>query len=258
LLEERGLTIENGNGSGQAITIQDPDLSQILSTAENQSVDYVLRFFAHISSSPSQIYPEWKGNLNFGLEGIHVPGMHPEYDIATQGLNLFETTSQNGAGGAAPITDATQPFTEEYVDNYAADSFDAATPDGSPMYMGFGTYDAILVLQNALNEAGTTSPSDNLDDYVDAMLSTEPADAATISGGVEFYGPDERFPHDLKADRDSEGKVVNFPVTQFQPFDGEYDSPAEVDYGSERPGQVECVYPESFRTADHRQPSWMA
>ncbi|WP_436901508.1 ABC transporter substrate-binding protein [Halovenus halobia] len=258
LLSEQGLTIENGGGTGEAITIQDPDLSPILSTAESQNVDYVLRFFAHISSSPSQIYPEWRGSLNFGLEGIHVPGMHPEYDIATEGLNIFETTSQNGAGGAAPITDATQPFTEEYVNRYAQDSFNAATPDGSPMYMGFGTYDALLVLQNALNEAGTTTPGENMDDYVDAMLNTEPDDAATISGGIEFYGPDERFPHDLKADRDSEGKVVNFPVTQFQPNDGG-DSPAQVNYeGIDRPGKVECVYPESFRTAEHQQPDWMA
>lgn len=258
LLSEAGLTIENGGGSGESITIQNPDLAPLLDTAENTDADYVLRFFAHISSSPSQIFPEWRGNLDFGLEGIHVPGMHPEYDIATEGLNLFETTSQNGAGGAAPITDATQPFIEEYVSRYAQDSFNAATPDGSPMYMGFGTYDAILVLQNALNEAGTTSPGENLDAYVDAMLNTEPGDAATISGSVSFYGPDGRFPHDLRPDRDSNGKIVNFPVTQFQPSeDGA--SPAQVNYEDiDRPGQVECVYPGSFRTADHQQPSWMS
>jgi len=253
LAEEAGLTIE----AQDDIAIQDPDLSPIVSTADEEGVDYVLRFFAHISSSPSQIFPEWQDELEFGLEGTHVPGMHPEYDIATEGLNIYETTSQSGAGGAAPITEQTQPFVEEYVSEYAADSFDAATPDGSPMYIGYGTYDAILLLQNILNEIGTTTPGDNLDEYVDAMLSTEAGDIESISGGVEFYGQDEEFPHDLRAERDSNGSITNFPVTQFQPDSGE-SKPAQVDYSGDRPGIVECVFPEGFRTADHQMPDWMA
>ncbi|WP_336326091.1 ABC transporter substrate-binding protein [Halovenus sp. HT40] len=252
IVEERGLTIE----ASDAITIQEPDLSPIITAAEENDVDFVLRFFAHIGASPQQIYPEWRDNLEFGLEGIHVPGMHPEYDIATQGTNIYETTSQSGAGGAAPITEFTQPFVEDYVSEYAADQFSAGTPDGSPMYMGYGTYDAILLLQDVLNEVGTTTPKDSLDDYVDEMLSTESGRVDSISGGISFYGADEEYPHDLRAERDSDGKVTNFPVTQFQPYDG--GNVATVDYGSERPGQVECVFPESFRTAEHQQPDWMA
>ncbi|MXR51058.1 ABC transporter substrate-binding protein [Halovenus sp. WSH3] len=258
LLDEQGITVENNNGNGEAITIQDPDLGPVVSSAEELGVDYVLRFFAHISSSPSQLLGPWKqGQLNFGIEGIHVPGMHPEYDIATEGLNIYETTSQSGAGGAAPITEHTQPFIEEYVSNYAGDSFDPGTPDGSPMYMGFGTYDAILLLQNVLNEIGTTTPADSLDDYVDAMLSQDGSGIETISGGIQFYGPDEEYPHDLMAERDSDGSITNFPVTQFQPYDGGNVATVEYD-GIDRPGQVECVFPESFRTAEHQQPNWMA
>ncbi|MGM0718402.1 MAG: ABC transporter substrate-binding protein [Halobacteriota archaeon] len=253
IVEERGLTIE----AQDAITIEEPDLSPIVSTAEEEDVDFILRFFAHIGASPQQIYPEWRGELEFGIEGIHVPGMHPEYDIATQGTNIYETTSQTGAGGAAPITEFTQPFIEDYVDEYADDEFDAGTPDGSPMYMGYGTYDAILLLQDVLNEIGSTSPADNLDDYVDEMLSTEPGRIDEISGGLEFYGPDDEYPHDLRAVRDSDDMITNFPVTQFQPYDD--GNVATVEYeGSDRPGQVECVFPESYRTAEHQMPDWMA
>ena len=88
------------------------------------------------------------------------------------------------------------------------------------------------------------------------MLSTESGRIDSISGGISFYGADEEYPHDLRAERDSDDMITNFPVTQFQPYDG--GNVATVDYGSERPGQVECVFPESFRTAEHQQPDWMA
>lgn len=252
MLADRGLSIE----AQDSITIQDPDLSPVVSTATEEGVDYVLRFFGHIASSPQQIFPAWRGNLDFGLEGIHIPGTHPEYDIATEGLNIYETTAQSGAGGAAPITDHTQSFIDSYVDEYAGDEFEAGTPDGSPMEMGFGTYDAIVLLQDVLNEIGTTNPEDHLDDYVDEMLSTDPSRIESVSGPIQFYGPDEEYPHDLQAARSSDGTITNFPVTQFQPYtDG---NAATVEYkGVARPGQVECVFPEPYRTADHQRPSWM-
>ncbi|WP_336326135.1 ABC transporter substrate-binding protein [Halovenus sp. HT40] len=252
LLEDQGLTIETQD----SITIQNPDLSPLVSTAAEEGVDYVLRFFGHIASSPQQIFPAWRGDLDFGLEGIHIPGSHPEYDIATEGLNIYETTAQNGAGGAAPITDHTRSFIDSYVDEYAGDEFEVGTPDGSPMEMGFGTYDAIVLLQDVLNEIGTTNPEDHLDDYVDEMLSTEPGRIESVSGPIQFYGSDAEFPHDLQAARSSDGTITNFPVTQFQPYkDG---NAATVEYeGVVRPGQVECVFPEPYRTADHQRPSWM-
>lgn len=254
LLSEVGLTIE----AQQAITIQDPDLSPVVSATEEEGVDYMLRFFAHISSSPQQIYPEWRGNqLEFGIEGIHIPGTHPEYDIAVEGRNIFETTAQYGGGGPTPLTDNTQPFVEEYIGEYAGDSFDIGTPDGSPMEMGFATYDAIVLVADVLNEIGTTEPVDNLDAYVDEMLGTEPGRIESVSGPISFYGPDQQYPHDLRAQRNASGEITNFPVTQFQPYSGGNVGTVEYD-GIDRPGQVECVYPEPHRTADHQQPSWMA
>jgi branched-chain amino acid transport system substrate-binding protein len=181
--------------------------------------------------------------------------MHPEYDIPVKGGNIYETTSQTGAGGVTNFNDGvTFPFIEEYVDEYAADSFNVDSPDGSPMYMGFGTYDAVLLLQQVLNEVGTTDPADNLDDYVDAMLSAEFEGAL---GTIEFYEQDAEFPHDLVAERNSNDRITNFPVTQWQPNDGDT-SPAHVEYGEQRPGKVECVFPEQYRTSDHVMPAWMA
>jgi branched-chain amino acid transport system substrate-binding protein len=83
------------------------------------------------------------------------------------------------------------------------------------------------------------------------------AEYSGAGGTTQFYGPDEEYPHDLVAERNSNDEITNFPVTQFQPNDGDT-SPAHVEYGSERPGKVECVFPEGFRTADHMMPDWMA
>ena len=253
LLEDEGLSIE----AEQALSIRNPDLSPVISTAQEENVDYVLRFFGHIGASPQQIFPQWRGDLEFGLEGIHIPGTHPEYDIPNRGRNIYETTGQHGAGGATPLTDNTQPFIERYIQQYAGSEFEVSTPDGSPMQMGFGTYDAILLLQQVCNEIGTPAPDEHLNDYVDAMLSTQPGDIDSVSGPIEFYGPEAEFPHDLRAVRDQNDRITNFPVTQFQPYNG--GNVSTVEYGAvDRPGQVECVYPERHRTADHQQPSWMS
>lgn len=242
-LNERGLEIVEQS----PVTIESPDLSPLVSNTLDSEADYMLRFFAHISSSPSGILAEWhQAQHPFGVEGIHVPGMHPEYDIATEGICVYETTSQTGAGGAAPITDYTLDFIEQYRERYAEEEFDPSTPDGSPMYMGFSTYDAVQLLGHVGNEIGTTDFSGNLDDFVDQMLQTTPDTIDAVAGELEFYGPDEEFPHDLKEVRNSDGAITNFPVTQWQPNpDGD------------RPGSLECVFPENYRTAEHVQPAWM-
>ena len=242
LLNEEGLTIE----ASEAVTIEEPDLQPLVNETASSGADYMLRFFAHISNAPSQLLGPWlQGQLDFGVEGIHVPGMHPEYDIATEGICLYETTSQTGAGGAAPITENTLPFIEAYTDRFGSDG-DLGTPDGSPMYMGFATYDAILLLQDVVNEVGSTDLSNNLDDYVDEMLSTEPGRIPEISGPIQFYGPDGDYPHDLKETRDADGSITNFPVTQWQPNE------------EDRPGKFECVFPGDFRTADHIKAPWLS
>jgi len=238
LLESQGLTIE----ASDAVTIDGPDLSPLISETRSTGADYILRFFAHIQNSASQLLGPWhEAQYNFGVEGIHVSGMHPEFDVLTEGVCTYETTSQTGAGGAAPITEFTQPFIQEY-----REFADGESPAGHPMYMGFGTYDAILLLQDVVNEMGTTELSDNLDDFINEMLSTEPGRIPAVAGSLEFYDEDGEYPHDLIEVRNDSDQITNFPVTQWQSGDG--DSPASI----------ECVYPNDYQTADHMQPPWMS
>jgi len=238
LLEDQGLTIE----ASDAITIDGPDLSPLISQTRENDADYILRFFAHIQNSASQLLGPWhEAQYDFGVEGIHVSGMHPEFDRLTEGVCTYETTSQTGAGGAAPITENTQPFVEDYREYSGGES-----PAGHPMYMGFATYDTMLLLQDVVNELGTAELSDNLDDYIDEMLSTEPGRIPAVSGSLQFYGPDGDYPHDLMEVRNSGGQITNFPVTQWQPNDG--DSPA----------QIECVFPGDYQTEEHVMPAWMS
>ena len=215
-----------------ALSINIDDFSQVMSDVADSGADYVLRFFAHIQAG--QMLGIWhEAQYEFGIEGIHVASMLPEYYAATEGLALYETTSQTGAAGVSPITDKTIPFTEAYREEYG-DSEDP--PLRAPMYMGFNTYDGLHIARDAVDRAGS-NPSDDLDAFVEAMLETDHEGAA---GQQEFYGPDSEYPHDVKEIRDDGGEILNYPVTQWQ-----------------EDGAIECVYPEAYRTAEHVQPAWM-
>jgi branched-chain amino acid transport system substrate-binding protein len=53
-------------------------------------------------------------NYPFGEEGINVASMSPQYWGDTNGGCLYETTSESGAAGVAPITEKTVPFAKKY------------------------------------------------------------------------------------------------------------------------------------------------
>jgi len=233
LLEDEGLTIEASDAVGR----DSPDLSPLITETRETGADYVLRLFAHVSNSPSQLLAPWhEAQYDFGIEGIHVAGMHPELDQLAEGVCVYEGTGQYGAGGVAPITERTQPF----IEDYRAVS-GGASPAGSPMPMGFGTFDAVHLLADVTAEIGTTRFSSNLDAFVDAMLGVE---FTGVGSEISFYGPDGEYPHDLKPTRNADGQITNYPFTQWQPDD-------------DRPGQIECVYPTGIQTAEHVQPAWM-
>ncbi|WP_336136375.1 ABC transporter substrate-binding protein [Natronomonas amylolytica] len=228
LLDERGIDIVYDS----ALSINNPDLGSVMDEVAETDADYILRFFAHIDGSP--MLSAWhEGQYDFGIEGIHVTGMFPGYYEASQGVSLYETTAQTGGAGVTDITEKTVPFTEEYRERYS----DAEEPPTqAPMYMGFTTYDSIFIASNVVNDTGE-APRSNLDGFVDRMLEV---DYTGVAGQIQFYGPDSEYPHDLKETRDDEGDVLNFPITQWQ--DG---------------GDLECVYPEAYRTAEHVKPEWM-
>lgn len=228
ILSERDVEIVHQD----ALSIDIEDFSPVMSDVADSGADYVLRFFAHIQAG--QMLGIWhEAQYEFGIEGIHVSSMLPAYFQATEGAALYETTSQTGAAGVSAITDKTIPFTEAYRQQYG----DAENPPyQAPMYMGFGTYDGLFIAREVISETGE-SPRGSLDPFVEGMLGIT---HTGVSGVQEFYGPDSDYPHDLKESRGDDGDIQNYPVTQWQ---GD--------------GNIECVYPEQYRTADHVKPGWM-
>ncbi|WP_306056711.1 ABC transporter substrate-binding protein [Natronococcus wangiae] len=227
-LPERGLEIVHED----ALSIEIDDLAPVVSDVNDSGADFVLRFFAHINAS--EMLGIWHSSeYEFGVEGIHVPGMHPAYHALTEGAASYETTSQSGAAGVTAITEKTQPFVEEYASTYEGED----PPVRAPMYMGFNTYDAIYIYRDVVDSIETTSTRDALDDFVDAMLEVE---YTGVVGNISFYGRDSDYPHDAQEERNDDGSISNYPMTQWTPE-----------------GEIECVYPEAHRTADHQQPSWM-
>lgn len=227
-LDEAGIDIVYES----ALSIESPDLSAVMNEVAETDADYILRFFAHIDGSP--MLANWhEGQFEFGIEGIHVTGMFPSYFEASQGVALYETTSQSGAAGVTDITEKTVPFVEAYREQFG----DAENPPyKAPMYMGFNTYDAVEIASNVVDETGE-APRSNLDGFVDAMLDV---DHTGVTGQIQFYGLDAEYPHDVMESRNDDGVIENFPVTQWQ-----------------EGGELECVYPEKNSTAPHVEPEWM-
>jgi len=215
----------------QSLNINIDDFSPVINDVVESDADAMIRFFAHINAAPLLVERAQR-ELTFGIEGIHVTGMHPAFAQLTEGAATYETTSQSGGGGTTGITENTVPFVESYRERYA----DSDPPVGHPMYMGFNTYDAINVYAEAVERGGTWDYGNDLDGIVDAMLAT---DHTGVAGQIQLYGPDAEYPHDAVETRDDEGTISNFPITQWQPQ-----------------GALECVYPEQHATAEHMVPRW--
>ena len=230
LLEERDLNIVHED----ALSIEIDDLSPVMSDVNDADADFILRFFAHINAG--EMLGLWhEAEYEFGIEGVHVPGMHPLYHQLTEGAAAYETTSQTGAAGVSPITERTQPFVQDYAERYQEED---DPPIQAPMYMGFATYDGLYIYKEVVDAIGTTNTRDNLDDFVDEMLAID--DFIGVAGPTDFYGPDSDYPHDVTEVRGEDGVITNYPMTQWTPE-----------------GEIECVYPEQHRTAEHQAPHWM-
>ncbi|WP_440769431.1 ABC transporter substrate-binding protein [Natronorubrum sp. DTA28] len=224
-LEDRGLNVVHEDRLAPGTD----DFSPMLSDVSDADADAMLRFFAHNVGTGMLV--NWRENeYEFGIEGIHVPGMSPEFWDDSEGACLYETTSQSGAAGAAEITEETVPFTEAYVEEYGD------SRPSLPMYMGYNSYDAVFVYKNAVERAGTADYQADIDTIVDELLETDHTGA---TGEIEFYGPDSEYPHDVM-ETEVDGTISNFPVTQWQ-----------------EDGEFECVFPRDFASADHLAPDWM-
>ncbi len=85
------------------------------------------------------------------------------------------------AAAGAELTAKTAPFVDDYIKRYG----------GAPVLTGFTTFDAVYVLAEAIQRAGSTEG----DKLVTAL---EKTDHLGTVGRVQFYGRDNEFTHAMK------------------------------------------------------------
>lgn len=210
----------------ERISSETDDFSPILDNIEDAGADVVFKQFSLLPGTG--MLSQWRNSeYPFAQEGVSVPSMSPEYWDDTEGGCEFETTAESGGAGASPITDLTQPFTEEYVSRHSDER------PTLPMYMGYCTYDGILMYANAVERAGTFDYRNNLQDILDELRG---ADFTGTTGQIAFGEEGSEFPNDVLA---ASAGGAEFPVTQW------------VDGGKE------IVFPRDIASADHQAAPWI-
>jgi len=111
--------------------------------------------------------------------GINVESQKDSFWDFTQKLGNYETTLNTYSKGVA-ITENTVPFFNNFVKKFGT----------SPTYTA-GTYDAIYILKEAIERAGTFTDLDAI------IAELEKTDYQGSSGRVVFMGKDTETPHDV-------------------------------------------------------------
>ncbi|MFB6170902.1 MAG: ABC transporter substrate-binding protein [Haloarculaceae archaeon] len=211
------------------------DFSPVLDDVEQSGARVMMKAIAHIPGT-SMLATWGENEYPFAQEGTNVASMSPAYWKDTNGNCRYESEAESAAGGFGTITDKTIPFRKRFQKQYSS-------RPTTPMYMGCDTYDAIYIYKNAVESAGTSDYANNLDDIVAAL---EKTDYTGVTGRVQFFGKDEKYPHDVIPGVD---KVPYTPVQWQKAEDGNGLAGTE--------GTKECVWPEKHATADHVPAPWV-
>jgi len=153
------------------------DLTAELTAIEASGAHFILT----IISGPIGIpYAKGLGELEIPAAsvGINVEAQKDGFWDATGGYGNYETTLNTYAKGVA-MTEYTVPFFDAFVEKFGE----------TPPYNA-GTYDAIYVLKEAIERAGTL-------DADAVVIELEKTDRIGAGGRIVFTGRDAENPHDL-------------------------------------------------------------
>lgn len=153
---------------------------------------------------------------NFALGGINVSGQATEYFAATGGNAAYQL---NGPTGVAriPITDITIPFFDDFEEAYGRE----------PIYNGAAAFDAMLLLADAIERAGTTEAQE-------VITALEQTDFQGVQGRLTFEG------HDVVYGAGDPEAGVNPVYFQYTPE-----------------GERTIVYPEALANGEYQIPPWV-
>lgn len=203
------------------------DFSPIFDDIEGRDVDGVYTMSAHAGSV---LASQWNQQERpFGLGGIHVPAQFPQIWQALSGAIEYVWTQTSAVPGAS-ITPKTQPFTEAFTS-------EAGTP---PVYTGYITYDAVHLFARYAEEAGSTAP----EDLIPMIESNEIDYTGTTAQTLDFYGPDEQYPHDAVYSKQDWIQGSSAPIwVQWQ----------EAEQG----GNQVTFAPDSLSDGEYQRPDWI-
>ena len=195
------------------------DFTPIYDQLEADEVDGAFTALAHIGVNA---LVQWaKQQRPFGFGGIHVPTQLPSFYDATSGAAIA-TFSQTTATPTSEVTEKTIPYAEAYNDAY----------DKYPVYSGYSAYDAMYMLKNAIEATESV-------DGAELVSELEGMSYTGTGGQIEFFGPDGRFPHDVKFGPD---------LSQGVYFQWQADSDGN--------GVQEVIWPDSLTTSEYVPAPW--
>lgn len=208
--------------------LQTSNFSPIYDEIEGEDPDGVYTMSAHAGVNAAlQWYQEERP---FGLGGIHVPAQFPQIWDSMNGSIEYVWTQTSAVPGVS-ITEKTQPFTEAFINA-------VGTP---PVYTGYTTYDAVHLFAAYAEEAGTTDP----EELIPMIETNEVEYTGTTAEVVDFYGPDDDYPHD--------------PVyTKQQWLDGS-SAPVWIQWqeAEEEGGDQVTFAPDSLSNGEYMRPEWI-
>jgi len=154
------------------------DFTPVYNRIEALHPDVVIAGWAHVGVVPTV---QWHGQGAPGvLAGVNAQAGSGRFWKATNGAAQNVITEDAAAPGEA-LTPKTVPFTNAYIKRFGV----------TPAYNAYSTYDALFVLEQAIERAGSTQPGA----LVPAL---EKTDYRGTLGRVEFYGRHARYAHGMK------------------------------------------------------------
>ncbi len=153
------------------------DFTPIFSMIEKKHPDIVVTGWAHVGVKPTVQWHEQQ--VPVLLAGINAQASTSSFWAATNGATEG-VLSQNEAS-EAPITPKTLPFVNAYKQKFGA----------SPAYCGYNTYDAMYILEKAIERAHSTKG----DQLVSAL---EKTNYLGVQGRIAFEGKNSPYTHSIK------------------------------------------------------------
>ncbi|MUV86092.1 ABC transporter substrate-binding protein [Natronomonas sp. CBA1123] len=195
------------------------DFTPVYDQLEADEVDGAYTALAHTGTTALVQWAQQQRPFGFG--GIHVPTQLPSFYEATQGAAI-STFSQTTATANSEVTEKTVPYANAYQEEY----------DSLPVYTGYSAYDAVYMIKEAI-EATESVDSDDLVSELEGMSYTG------TGGNIEFFGPDGRFPHDVRYGADYSQGVY---------FQWQADESGE--------GHQRVLWPDDLQEVDYQSPPW--